>query len=247
MALPSIANLEACNDELLATCDELTRAEIEAHLKLLEEKYQSLKLAEGKEKIAALIASWQDHLKQPEKLILLAKGGPSFVNLRVKVPQLRLVINGPGMLFESFKLISSLSSEMGFNLKNLAALADSFRVSVLCAHGGRQNIEAKVESDRTGGYLSLSCGPMSMYQSEMLLSSKSGESFEELLERHLFARLDEADKQVAVVGFSLVGESHHHGGMEMVWIASEELQPERHHLSHHESQQEAVGEPHGHS
>ena len=116
---------------------------------------------------------------------LLQKGGPSLLDLRLSTSELHILVTGPGMLFERLKLLTSLSVIEGCDIHQLHRLAKNIEGRVLCGGTGIERLPVKVVTHRTGATLEIDLGPASMYQTEIILQTISGESFDSLLSRLL--------------------------------------------------------------
>ncbi|SFP77247.1 hypothetical protein SAMN05660464_4196 [Geodermatophilus dictyosporus] len=115
----------------------------------------------------------------------LFKGGPTLLDLLVDVGELRIAVTGPRMLFEKLTLVTTLSAFDGCTVGRLRELADSLEGTVHCGLVGVQRAEIAVTAVRSGGHLEIGLGPPSMYQSELVLRTRTGETFRELLSRVL--------------------------------------------------------------
>ena len=113
----------------------------------------------------------------------LFKGGPSLIDLMLDVGELRLTVTGPRMLFEKLLLVTTLSAVDGCTVARLREVAGLLEGTVHCGLVGVQRAEISVVSHRSGGRLEIGLGPASMYQSELVLRTRTGESFRELVTR----------------------------------------------------------------
>ena len=116
---------------------------------------------------------------------LLHKGGPSLIDLRHHTSEAHIVVTGPGMLFERLRLLTSLSILDGCSIHQLRKLASSLEGHVFCGGTGIQRVSIEVNYYRTGGALDIGVGPPSMYQSEIVLRTTTGETFAGLIDRLL--------------------------------------------------------------
>ncbi|WP_395297827.1 hypothetical protein ACF9IK_33520 [Kitasatospora hibisci] len=116
---------------------------------------------------------------------VLFKGGPTFVDLLLDASELRLVVTGPGMLFERLDLVTDLTPFEGRTAQRLSQLADALEGTVHCGLIGIEEAPVKVVSHRAGAALQIGLGPASMYQSELLLRTRTGETLRALLYRLL--------------------------------------------------------------
>ncbi len=116
---------------------------------------------------------------------LLHKGGPTLIDLRQPATELNIIVTGPGMLFAGLRLLTSLSILDGCSFSQLRVLASSIEGHVFCGGTGIQRVDITVNQYRTGGALDIGVGPPSMYQSEIVLRTTSGETFATLIDRIL--------------------------------------------------------------
>jgi hypothetical protein len=115
----------------------------------------------------------------------LFKGGPTLIDLLVDVTELRITVTGPRMLFERLELVTTLSALDGCTVQQLRELAGCLEGTIHCGLVGVQHAEIQVETLRSGGSLQIDLGPPSMYQSELVLRTRTGETFRALLQRLL--------------------------------------------------------------
>ncbi|MGV9456684.1 hypothetical protein [Streptomyces sp. NPDC003635] len=153
--------------------------------------------------------------------LALGKGGASLVDLLVDVPEVRVVVTGPRMLYDHLSLLTTLTAADGCTAHRLKELADSLEASVHCGAVGVRPVEIEVAPYRAGVLLRIGLGPANMYLSELVLTTRTGETFRELLTRLL---TDDPDRSffaglhgVAATGHlehhhSPVGGTHDHGG-----------------------------------
>lgn len=112
-------------------------------------------------------------------------GGPTLLDLLVDVSELRVAVTGPGMLFEKLTLVTTLSALDGRTVGRVRELADSLEGTIYCGLVGAQRADITVVSTRSGGQLEIGLGPPNMYQSELVLRTRTGETLRELLSRLL--------------------------------------------------------------
>lgn len=117
--------------------------------------------------------------------VALTKGGASLVDLLVDVPEVRIVVTGPRMLIDHLVLLTTLSPFDGCNAHRVKELADSLEGTVHCGLVGVQPAEIDVATNRSGVLLQIGLGPASMYQSELALRTRTGETFRALISRLL--------------------------------------------------------------
>jgi hypothetical protein len=119
----------------------------------------------------------------------LFKGGPTLIDLLLDVTELRITVTGPRMLFERLELVTTLSALDGCTVQQLRKLAGCLEGTIHCGLVGVQHAHIQVETLRSGGSLQVDLGPPSMYQSELVLRTRTGETFRALLRRPFVAGL----------------------------------------------------------
>jgi hypothetical protein len=161
--------------------------------------------------------------------VLLGKGGSTLVDLLVETPELRIAVTGPGMLFARLEFATTLSALDGCTVRRLQALAGSLSGTIHCGLIGSQPAEIAVEGRRTGGVLWIGLGPASMYESELVLATKTGETFAALI-RRLLATAAPGPFLAALYPVTATGHlEHHHEGSE----TGEHHAPSGHGEGHH--------------
>ena len=123
--------------------------------------------------------------------------------------QIDCTITGPGMLIESFKLVTDRDALSGCDAQFYRSLADDLDVKIFCGHRKPSTINVRVEPHRLGPELTISVGPPSMYQSLVRLRTISGRTFRQLLLDSMGA--DSAERVIAVL-YTVRAKSHeeHH-------------------------------------
>ncbi|MBC2907443.1 hypothetical protein [Streptomyces cupreus] len=122
----------------------------------------------------------------PRTLTLaLSKGGATLVDLLVDVPEVRVVVTGPRMLYEHLNLLTTLTPADGCNAHRVQELAANLEGAVHCGAVGVRQAEIDVQSYRAGVLLQIGLGPANMYQSELVLRTRTGETFRALITRLL--------------------------------------------------------------
>ncbi len=124
--------------------------------------------------------------KVPE--YVLWKGGPLLLEARTKSSEIRFRVNGPGMLFASVRLVTTLDALDGATAGALSKLARELRCVSKCGLNGVTRIPVEVKESRIGAHLEFSLGPMSMYQSLVILSVKTGRSMKEAIDEAFGAK-----------------------------------------------------------
>ncbi len=141
----------------------------------------------------------------------LFKGGPTLIDLLIDATELRITVTGPRMLFERLQLLTTLSVFEGCTVQRLQDFADCLEGNIHCGLVGIQHALIKVESHRSGGMLQIDLGPPSMYQSELVLRTRTGETFRTLIQRLLCAD-PSRPLFVGLHGVPATGHLEHHHG-----------------------------------
>jgi hypothetical protein len=115
----------------------------------------------------------------------LFKGGPTLIDMLVDVKELRITVTGPRMLFDRLQLLTTLSAFDGCTVQRLQDLADSLEGTIHCGLVGILPAQIAVAAVRSGGILEIDLGPPSLYQSELVLRTRTGETFRVLIRRLL--------------------------------------------------------------
>jgi hypothetical protein len=177
---------------------------------------------------------------------LLGKGTSRLLDARVKSPELRLLVNGPAMLYGSCRLLTSLDAGDGATFQAWTALAASLECTSRCGLNGITDIPVVVETSRIGTCLEFGTGPMSMYLATLVLRTKSGITLEQAI--HDAFGQPRVRYQAVIVPEAATGhlehdatifdpaqfpgnepEHDHHGGHE----GHDDGQPEGHEDHHH--------------
>ncbi|HKA06821.1 MAG TPA: hypothetical protein VKD71_06150 [Gemmataceae bacterium] len=103
---------------------------------------------------------------------LLGKGTSQVLDARVNREEIHLLVNGPGMLYGSGRLLTSLDMVDGATFQAWTQLAAALTCTSYCGHNGKTDIPIQVETSRIGTCLAFSLGPMAMYQSQVVLRPK---------------------------------------------------------------------------
>lgn len=141
----------------------------------------------------------------------LFKGGPTLLDLLIDVNELRITVTGPRMLFEKLVLVTTLSAFDGCSVGRMRELADSLEGTIHCGLVGMQRAEITVQTVRSGGHLEISLGPPNLYQSELVLRTRTGETFRDLLVR-LLAGGSSAPFIAGLHPVTATGHHEHHIG-----------------------------------
>lgn len=114
---------------------------------------------------------------------LLGKATPRLLDARVNREEIHLLVNGPGMLYGSGRLLTSLDMVDGATFHAWTRLAAALTCTSCCGHNGKTVIPIEVETSRIGTCLAFSLGPMAMHQSLVVLRpKKKGKSLREVLD-----------------------------------------------------------------
>ncbi len=114
---------------------------------------------------------------------LLGKGTSRLLNARVNREEIHLLVNGPGMLYGSGRLLTSLDMVEGATFHAWTRLAAALKCTSYCGHNGKTVIPIEVEASRIGTCLTFSTGPMSMYQTLVVIRpKKKGKTMRDVLD-----------------------------------------------------------------
>ena len=103
---------------------------------------------------------------------LLGKGTSRLLNARVARREIRLRVNGPAMLYAEARLLVSLDLADGATFAAWTELAAALTCTSYCGCNGITPIPEEVDASRLSTCLRFSLGPMSMYQTTVLLRPK---------------------------------------------------------------------------
>ncbi len=103
---------------------------------------------------------------------ILGKGTSRLLDVRVNTAEIRLLVNGPTMLYGSCRLLTSLDAADGATFQAWTALARALTCVSLCGLNGKTNIPLLVQPSRIGTCLEFGTGPMSMYLGTVVLSTR---------------------------------------------------------------------------
>jgi len=141
----------------------------------------------------------------------LFKGGPTLIDLLIDVKELRITVTGPRMLFDSLQLLTTLSAVEGCTAQRLQDLADSLEGTIHCGLVGIVRAPITVAGLRSGGILQIDVGPPSLYQSELVLRTRTGETFRALI-RRLLSTDPSRPFLAGLHGVTATGHLEHHHG-----------------------------------
>ena len=106
------------------------------------------------------------------------------INARQPHNELEIGIDGPKMRIDGLQLVSSLSLIDGHEHSALEGIRSDIEGMVYCGHTSDVEVHIGIERNTIGPYLSFDVGPMGMYTSKMVLKTKSGRSFRDLIDHH---------------------------------------------------------------
>lgn len=92
----------------------------------------------------------------------------------------RILVNGTGMLFDRLRVLTSLDMQAGYTFNAVEAFARELEVTALCGNTGVQD-KVEAVSSRIGMRVEFGVGPTGMYQSELILRTRSDRPFDEVL------------------------------------------------------------------
>lgn len=143
--------------------------------------------------------------------VVLGKGSPTLIDLNVASSELRILVTGPRMLYEGLRVLTTLHLLNGAHNRAFRALAGALSLEALCGEYGPVPVPIEVKPRRTGTVIELGVGPMSMYQSELVLRTRSGRHFRDVIREHLVTPGNElsTDYIVALEPLPASGTGHH--------------------------------------
>ena len=103
---------------------------------------------------------------------LLGKGTSRLLDARVDSEEIRLLVNGPAMLYCSCRLLASLDAADGATFQAWKKLAAALKCTSLCGSAGKTDIPLNVQTSRIGTCIEFGTGPMSMYLATVVLRTK---------------------------------------------------------------------------
>jgi hypothetical protein len=114
----------------------------------------------------------------------IGEGGTSYIDLAVELPAVTILVNQPGLLISELVSTTNLSHMDGLNAYSLASLAGILEVDSYCGFSGTSRISVAVQYQRTP-QLSIGVGQTAMYQNELTIRTKSGETLDDAIRSHL--------------------------------------------------------------
>ena len=139
---------------------------------------------------------------------LLGKGTSRLLNARVNRTEIHLLVNGPAMLYGTARLLTSLDMADGATFHAWGRLAASLTCTSYCGHNGKTVIPIEVDASRIGTCLRFSTGPMSMYQSLVVIRpKKNGKTMREVLDEAFNTR--KKSYSAVIVPEAAVGHAEH--------------------------------------
>ena len=143
---------------------------------------------------------------------LACQHGARVIDVRQARSQIVIAIDGPGMSVSHLELVTSLSMWQGHDVAALRAIAKEIDVQVQCGHKPDSSVTVVPVQTALGPILRIDVGPMGMYTSKLMLKTRSGNSFQELLDRcfalHAESGLNTTD-YIAVL-LVVAGKGHRH-------------------------------------
>jgi hypothetical protein len=86
--------------------------------------------------------------------------------------EIRLLVNGPAMLYGSCRLLASLDAADGATFQAWTKLAAALKCTSLCGAAGKTDIPLIVQTSRIGTCIEFGTGPMSMYLATVVLQTR---------------------------------------------------------------------------
>lgn len=145
----------------------------------------------------------------PSRVVyLLGKGTSRLLNARVNREEIHLLVNGPAMLYGFGRLLTSLDMVDGATFHAWTRLAAALKCTSYCGRNGKTVIPIEVETSRIGTCLKFSTGPMSMYQSVLVIRpKKKGKTMRDVL-NEVFGSMKTAYSAVIVPEAATGHEEH---------------------------------------
>ncbi|MBL4684653.1 MAG: hypothetical protein JKY37_08705 [Nannocystaceae bacterium] len=112
------------------------------------------------------------------------------------------------MLVARLRLVTDLGMFDGYCHPALQELADSLQAMSLCGADGATEVKIEVVTNRLGASLEIDVGPMSMYATELVITTRSGDSFDALLGKTI-ARLRNTAFSAGLVPVAGQGHREH--------------------------------------
>jgi len=122
--------------------------------------------------------------KNTSEHYLVGEGGISFVDLAIEKSEVTVLIGQPGMLVAELLSTTNLSIRDRFSYQSLACLASELHVEVYCGFSGLSQVPVELGFNKTPR-LKIGVGPTAMYQNELRIRTKSGETLDDLIRKHL--------------------------------------------------------------
>jgi hypothetical protein len=114
---------------------------------------------------------------------ILGKGTSRLLNARVDTDEIRLLVNGPTMLYGSCRLLTSLDAAEGATFQAWNRLAAALTCTSHCGLNGTSDIPVVVLPSRIGTCLEFGTGPMSMYLAAVILRiRRRGVTFRQMID-----------------------------------------------------------------
>ena len=114
---------------------------------------------------------------------IMGKGTSRLLNARVETNEIRLLVNGPTMLYGTCRLLTSLDAADGATFQAWTALAAAMTCTSHCGLNGTTGIPIIAAASRIGTSLEFGTGPMSMYLATVVLKTKRpGATFRQVID-----------------------------------------------------------------
>jgi hypothetical protein len=140
---------------------------------------------------------------------LLSKAGPRLLNVMVDSPQIDIIVTAPGMLFQRLELVTNLGAFEGCDADFYSELASDMEGTIFCGHQAPIRTVISVQTHRVGTELTIDLDPLSMYQSLIRLRTRSGRSFNAVVNSSLGTKTD-LDVIAVFNAIRATGHHEHH-------------------------------------
>lgn len=137
---------------------------------------------------------------------LLTKAGPRLLDALVDSPEIEVLVTAPGMLFKRLEFVTNLDAFEGCDAGFYAELAEDMVGTIYCGHQAPIKADIRLEPHRIGVELTIELDPPTMYQSLLLLRTRSGRTFRETI---MESRSVANETDIIAVFYVVRAASHH--------------------------------------
>lgn len=167
--------------------------------------------SDSKKRSESVSQSPKKKAKVSEVGYLLGLGTPQVLDARVNREEIRLFVNGPGMHYGKAKILTSLDVMDGATHAAWTKLSKLLTCASYCGENGTTPLPITVEVSSVGCCLSFSTGPMTHYQSMVVLRPKKKDmTMRQVIDDAFVPK--KKNFMVLIVPEPLSGEHGHNGG-----------------------------------